>query len=119
MEYAEAAAAEAGPGQPATTNALLNRKMVARASIALVVANAEDGVINSIDAMMQDVGGFISNVNLYNQSSGDAPVLAGNVTLRVTGEALGETMTRLEGLALQVGSLAINREDVTDQYTDP
>jgi hypothetical protein len=119
MEYAaaEASAGAAAPEQPGTTSALLNRQMVARASIALVVANADEAV-RSIETIMQDVGGFISTANLYNQYSGDTPVLAGNVTLRVPAEALEQTMTRLEGLALQVGSRTITREDVTDQYTD-
>jgi hypothetical protein len=117
MAMQEAGAVGAIPGQPGTTDALLNRKMVARASLALVVADAAESV-RSMETIMQEVGGFISDANLYNQYNGDTPVLAGNVTLRVPAEALEETMTRLEALALQVGSRTINREDVTDQYTD-
>ncbi len=113
----EASAAGALPGQPGTTSALLNRKMVARASLALVVADAAE-TIRSIETIVGDAGGFISDANLFNQYSGDTPVLAGNVTLRVPAEALDETMTRLEALALQVGNRTITREDVTDQYTD-
>lgn len=113
----EASAAGMAAGQPGTTNALLNRKMVARATIALVVEDAAESV-EAIEAIMQDVGGFVSAANLYNQYSGDTPVLAGNLTLRVPAEALEETMTRLEALALQVGPRTVNREDVTDQYTD-
>ncbi len=122
---AEAASAgsvqEAAAGMPfaqeQTTSALLNRKMIARASIALVVADA-GATVREIEALMDELGGFISDANLYNQYSGDNPVLAGNVTLRVPAEALDETLARLEGLALEVGSRTISREDVTDQYTD-
>lgn len=118
----DSSAQEAGPaglaaGDSGTTSALLNRKMVARASLALVVADANEAV-KSIESIMEDVGGFVSNANLYNQSSGDTPALAGNLTLRLPADALEDTMTRLEALALQVGNRTINREDITDQYTD-
>lgn len=113
----EASSAGMAAVQPGTTSALLNRKMVARATIALVVADAHE-TVNSIDAIMQEVGGFVAAANLYNQYSGDTPVLAGSLTLRVPAEALDETLTRLEALALQVGPRTLNREDVTDEYTD-
>lgn len=113
----QAAAAGQAPGDSVTTNALLNRKMVAHASLSLVVKDAQ-AAVTDMEAIMKDVGGFISDQNLYNQYSGDTPVLAGSVTLRVPAEALDATLTRLEALALQVGNRTINREDVTDQYTD-
>jgi hypothetical protein len=100
-----------------STNALLARKMIARASLAMVVADAEQ-TLEEIEGLMEEVGGYVSDANFYNTGSGDAPVMQGNLTLRVPAEILEETLDRLEALAVDVGTRTLTREDVTDQYSD-
>lgn len=99
-------------------SALLNRKMVARAALSLIVTDATQTVAD-IHALMDDVGGFVSNENLYNDSYGDqTPRLSGNLTLRVPADTLEPTLARLAALAVKVENRTLTREDVTDQYTD-
>jgi len=100
-----------------STNAIMARKMIARASVSMVVTNAEE-TVDEIEALLAEVGGFIANENLYNSGSSESPVIQGDLTLRVPAEALESTLDRLEGLAVQVGSRTLTREDVTDQYSD-
>ena len=101
----------------ASTNALLNRKMIARASLAMVVSDTAE-TIKSVEALMAELGGFIAMENFYNQSTGDQPMLGGTMTLRVPAESLATAMERLQAMALEVGNHSITREDVTDQYVD-
>lgn len=98
--------------------ALLNRKMVARATLDLVVADAGK-TVESIQSLMTEVGGFVASENLYNEAYGEeTPRLRGSLTLRVPAEALEATLDKLETLAVEVGNRTLAREDVTDQYTD-
>jgi hypothetical protein len=107
----------------ASSNALLGRKMVARATIELAVNDVAQAV-DSIEALLAEQGGFVSNANLYNETYSYTPDgqanerLRGNLTLRVPVENLEPVLDALEGLAIQVGTRSITREDVTDQYTD-
>jgi hypothetical protein len=116
-ESAQSSAALPSDGSSQST-ALLNRKMVARATLDMVVADAGE-TVSAIETLMGEVGGFISSENLYNEAvGGDAPRLRGSLTLRVPAEALESTMAQLEALAVEVGNRTMTREDVTDQYTD-
>ncbi len=113
----------AGAVPSANSNALLGRKMIARATIELAVPDVGEAV-ESIEAILAEQGGFVSNANLYNESYGYTPDgvarerLRGNLTLRVPAENLEATLDALEGLAIVVGTRNLTREDVTDQYTD-
>ncbi|MGL4650741.1 MAG: DUF4349 domain-containing protein [Caldilineaceae bacterium] len=113
------AVAQEGGGVPATgaSSALLARKMIARASLSMVVADAET-TVDEIETMLEEVGGFIAASNLFNTGTGDKPVLQGNLQLRVPAEELDATLDKLEAMALDVGSRTLSREDVTDQYSD-
>ena len=97
--------------------ALLGRKIIARATVELIVADAQQ-TVDAITGLMGQVGGYISNANLYRGYYNDSQLLQGTLTLRVPAERLEETMAALEALAVDVGTRTINREDVTDQYTD-
>lgn len=119
MPYAEEFAAEAeavaqadSPGAPA-----IARKVIANASITLVVAETSRAV-ESINGLMNEVGGYVSEANLYRSSYGADQVLRGSLTLRVPAERLEEALEQLEALALEVESKSIQRQDVTDQYSD-
>lgn len=114
----DSASAQEQPLPEGGAPALLNRKMVARATLDMVVADAGE-TVESIRSLMGEVGGFIATENLYNEAYGEeTPRLRGNLTLRVPAEALETTLNRLETLAVEVGNRTLEREDVTDQYTD-
>jgi len=129
MEYAPAApAAEmyqeessgdtslAYDGDASLSNAL-ERKVIGRASLSLVVADT-DAAVSAIEAAVTAAGGFVANANFYKSGSEADRALAGSMTLRVPAEGLDALLAQLESLALSVESRTISREDVTDQYTD-
>lgn len=93
------------------------RKVIANANIELVVADTE-AAVEEIKSLARDVGGFIANANLYRSNYGDSNLLSGSLTLRVPAERLEETLDRLSALAVEVRSENIDRQDVTDQYSD-
>ncbi len=116
---ADSAMAQEGGALPAAAAqvAAMGRKMVARASLSMVVADAEQ-TVDDIELILKEVGGFISQSSLYNGGTADAPLMQGTVQLRVPVEQLETTLDRLEALAVQVGSRTLTRDDVTDQYSD-
>ncbi|MCC6167076.1 MAG: DUF4349 domain-containing protein [Caldilineaceae bacterium] len=104
--------------QSADTGAVsADRKMIARANIDLTVSDPSTAV-EAINALMDEVGGYVSASNLYKSSYDAAQRLQGNLTLRVPADRLDETLAALEKLAVDVPSRTMDREDVTDQYSD-
>lgn len=93
------------------------RQMIARASITLVVTETEQ-TVSTINQLMVEMGGYVSNANLYKSQYGESELLQGTLTLRVPAERTDEALARLEVLAVSVRGKTLNREDVTDQYTD-
>jgi hypothetical protein len=97
--------------------AAFQRKVIARATVELVVADTE-AAVDAIDALMDELGGYVSNANLYKSSFGGSELLRGTLTLRVPAESLEDAMQRLEALAVDVRNRTVDRQDVTDQYSD-
>lgn len=95
----------------------VNRKMVARAIIELVVQDTA-ATVDEIRTLSSDLGGYVSDANLYKDSYTETDLLRGSLVLRVPAERLDEALDRLEALALDVRTKNISREDVTDQYSD-
>ncbi len=93
------------------------RKVIANARIELVVADTE-AVVRRIEGLMDELGGYVSNANLYKGSYGGADLLRGTLTLRVPAESLETAMDALEEMALDTRSRSVDRQDVTDQYSD-
>jgi len=96
---------------------VLTRKVIARATMNLVVDDTEQ-VVAQIQQMMSTVGGYIANANLYKNEYGADTRLQGTLTLRIPADQLEPVMAQLEELAVDVNNKTINREDVTDQYSD-
>ncbi|MBI1299485.1 DUF4349 domain-containing protein [bacterium] len=93
------------------------RKIVANAVMTLVVSNTET-MVDQIEALLDQAGGYVSDANLYKSSYGDAELLRGTLTLRVPADQLGIVMEQLREMAVDVRSENLTREDVTDQYSD-
>lgn len=93
------------------------RKVIARATMNLMVDDTEQ-VVEQIQQMMNTVGGYVANANLYKNDYGADTRLQGTMTLRVPSDQLETVMAQLEEIAVDVNNKTINREDVTDQYSD-
>jgi hypothetical protein len=77
----------------------------------------------SLDAISQlaaDMGGFVVNANLYQQTLGNGvEVPRGSITIRVPAERLNEAMERIQGESEQEPlSKNVESQDVTSEYTD-
>lgn len=120
-EAEQAVEAPASEGEMYAINAMpaadLARKVIANARIDLVVADAQE-TVREIEVLMTELGGFVSNANLYKGYYGGAELLQGSLTLRVPAESLENALARLEEMALDTNSRSIDRQDVTDEYTD-
>ena len=93
------------------------RRMIARATLDLVVSDTQ-AAVDSITQLMESLDGYISNANLYKNSYGGAEMLQGSMTLRVPADQLESALEQLEALAITVRGRTVNREDVTEQYSD-
>ncbi len=102
-------------GEPGGVTA--DRKVIARAQIDLLVTDA-GAASAAITELVERLGGYVTASNLYRASYSTSGALQGSMTLRVPAERLEETLAALEQLAVSVTSRSLNREDVTDQYTD-
>jgi hypothetical protein len=97
--------------------ATTNRMIIARAGLTLVVADTQTAV-DEITALMESMGGYVSTSNLYRSTYDSSEALQGTITVRVPSENLEATLDALAEMAVEVDSRTLNREDVTDQYTD-
>ena len=93
------------------------RKIIARANVSLIVSDTQAAVVQ-IEALMEEVGGYVSTTNLYRATWHSENALQGTLTLRVPAESLDATLDDLAALAVRVESRSLNREDITDQYSD-
>lgn len=95
----------------------IQRKIIGKAWLELIVEDV-DATVQNIDALMQELGGYVSTANLYRSQYDGSDALQGTLTLRVPAADLDLAMNRLESVALDVRSKRIDRQDVTDQYSD-
>lgn len=117
MSRADEGGASLAYDSDASLNTGVERKVIGRASLALVVADT-DAAASAIQSLVEQAGGFVANANFYKSGPSTGRALAGSMTLRVPADGLDKLLADLEALALSVESRNISREDVTDQYTD-
>lgn len=86
----------------------IERKVIGRASLSLVVADT-DTASAAIQTLVEQAGGFVSNANFYKSSPSTGSALAGSMTLRCPAEGLDKLLADLEGLALSVESRNLSR----------
>ena len=97
--------------------AVTTRKVIATANLELVVDDTET-TVDAVNALVNEAGGYVSATNLSKSYYGGGAQLQGTMTLRVPAETLDAILTQLEDLAVDVRSRSMNRQDVTDQYSD-
>ena len=93
------------------------RQIIANANISLVVKETETAMAG-VEQIASDLGGYLSDVELSKGRYDQTEELRGSMTLRVPSESLEEALERLQALATDVHYLNIDRQDVTDQYSD-
>lgn len=114
----EMTAEEAANGSMTEASRLANtRKIIANADISLVVAETEAAVAQ-IEMMVAALGGYVAKADLSKSRYGEREVLEGSLRLRVPAESLEDALGRLQTLATDVRNLNVNRQDVTEQYSD-
>ncbi len=91
--------------------------MIGKASIELVVVDTE-AIVKQINKLMNDSGGYVANANLQRNNYNGDERLQGTLQLRVPADQLDTTLAKLEAMGVKARAKTINREDVTDQYTD-
>jgi hypothetical protein len=93
------------------------RKIIATASMTLVLSDTE-ATVDAITQLMGEVGGYVSNSDLRRYSYDSSDALQGTISLRVPADKLESTMDALAKMSVEVDARTIQRDDVTDQYTD-
>ena len=111
----ESAAQTAGDG--AADRVVETRQIIANANLSLVVAKTE-AAMAGVEQIATDLGGYLSDVDISKGRYGQTEELRGSMTLRVPSVSMEEALERLQALATDVNYLNINRQDVTDQYSD-
>ena len=93
------------------------RKIIANSNLSLVVADTE-AAMTAIEAIASDAGGYLSDVDLSKEMHGETEIMRGSLTLRVPVSSLAGVLDRLQELAAEVNHLNVDRQDVTEQYSD-
>jgi hypothetical protein len=109
----EEAAAPREPGAGGADYAATERLIVRNASLDIVVRDTEEAV-DQIDALAEELGGFVieSNLNEYREG------MRAHLRLRVPAESLDTALERIRDLAEEVRRESISGQDVTEEYVD-
>lgn len=108
---------EAYAAQQSADGAGESRQVIANANISLVVADAATA-LSGVEQVVTDLGGYVADMDLSKGRYDESDVLRGSLTLRVPSAGLEEALDLLQALATDVNYLNVNRQDVTDQYSD-
>lgn len=111
------AAGQSDAAQPAAGGETEMRQTIANANVSLIVADAETA-LSDIERIATELGGYVADVDVSKGWYGETEALRGSMTLRVPSDSLNDGVDRMQALATDVNYLKINRQDVTDQYSD-
>ena len=95
-------------------DAVARPRMLIRTGSATVEVEDVDAAVESVRAIVEGAGGFLSNVAL---SAGRDHVRSATLTMRIPAERFDETLAGLDALGT-VESVHIGSEDVGEQYAD-
>ncbi|MGD8245397.1 MAG: DUF4349 domain-containing protein [Anaerolineae bacterium] len=110
----EAPAAEPGEsGAKAADYAATERLIIRNANLDIVVEDTQEAV-DQIDALAEELGGFVLESNLTEYEEG----MRAYLRLRVPVESLDTALQRIRDLAEEVRSESISGQDVTEEYVD-
>ena len=87
-----------------------NRIIIHTGDMTLVVDDVA-GAVDRVTALAREFGGWVVSSDRSSRHSG-------SVSIRVPAQSLQGVIKRLEGLALDVETLALTSQDVTDEFVD-
>jgi hypothetical protein len=111
--FEEAAEAPREPSAGGADYAATERLIIRDASLDIVVRDTEDAV-DQIDALAEELGGFVIESNLNEYQEG----MRAYLRLRVPAERLDTALERIRELAEEVRRENISGQDVTEEYVD-
>lgn len=117
MTFSESADEEASVTQQTADGGEASRQVIANANISLVVADTATA-LTGIEQVVSDLGGYVADMDLAKGGYDDSEFLRGSITLRVPATSLEDALELLQALATDINYLNVNRQDVTDQYSD-
>ena len=114
MEEAPAAPAADDSGWSGGVNAsAIERLIIRNASLSVVVSDTEEA-IEQISGLVNGMGGFVVESNVYQYQEG----MQASVTLRVPAEKFDDALNSIRDLTTEVRSENISGQDVTEEYVD-
>jgi hypothetical protein len=111
--FEEPAAEPAESGARAADYAATERLIIRNANLDIVVRDTQDAV-DQVDALTEELGGFVLESNLNEYQEGVRAYLR----LRVPAESLDTALERIRDLAMEVRSESVSGQDVTEEYVD-
>lgn len=119
MDTAESApvpgTATSGTGASA---AAVERIVIKNADLSIVVSDVE-GRMKAIQAMAEEMGGFVVSSNLYQSYTNDyVQVPEAAITVRVPAEKLTEALNQIKKDVVEVQTETVSGQDVTAEYVD-
>lgn len=96
-----------------------SRMVIQNGNMTVVVTDPAESA-EVIRDMAESMGGFVVNLNVYQNYFGEQSIPANQatITVRVPAEQLNEAIERIKAGATEVRSVYVSGEDVTAQYTD-
>ncbi|MEW6241480.1 MAG: DUF4349 domain-containing protein [Chloroflexota bacterium] len=114
-DYARQADALGGGNAAAAS---VERLVIQNASLSVVVADPE-AKVKAIEAMAEEMGGYVVSTNVYQTSTqGGVVVPEAQITVRVPAEKLNDALDEIKADAVEVQSESRSGEDVTAAYVD-
>lgn len=91
------------------------RKTIESASVDLEVADPE-ATAQTITQLAEEAGGYVESENLYHDAGSDATFA--QLQVRVPAEGLSDFLEALKGEAVDVRSLTVSSQDISEAYSD-
>ena len=102
------------PSVQAEEGQLTKRKIIRNGALSLLVKKAEE-VVQNIQALANNLGGFISESRVYETSGGSK---SGTITIRIPADRFEEAMTEIKKMAIKVENETTSAQDVTEKFVD-
>jgi hypothetical protein len=109
----EPAAASGESGAKSADHAATERLIIRNANLDIVVRDTQDAV-DQVDALAEELGGFVIESNLNEYQEG----MRAYLRLRVPAEKLDTALERIRDLSMEVRRENISGQDVTEEYVD-
>jgi uncharacterized lipoprotein YehR (DUF1307 family) len=110
---AEAPMEESEAGTRAANFAATERLIIRNANLDIVVQDTEEAV-DEINAMAEELGGFVIESSLQQYQEG----MRARLRVRVPAESLDTALEQIRELAVEVDNQNVSGQDVTEEYVD-